>query len=252
MRRWGLLVVLTMGLSLGSVAMVHAQAPPAVRPDSTAMDWSRMPEYRIVPGDVLLFNFGPRIEEPDQDLLREVHVRPDGRIAVYPVGDVIAAGRTVAELSAAMVGMYSSYLRDPRFSIEVKEFAGNKVHLLGRVKSPGSYDAEPFMTLSQAIAAAGGFEDDAATNSVIVMHRDGARTLRVSRIPYGSALRRGDLSADLMLNRFDIVYVPRSTIGNIDVFCRQFFGETQVVLTSALLGWQLFNLDRIYVVPPRQ
>jgi hypothetical protein len=76
------------------------------------MDWSLMPEYRIVPGDVLKLNFGPRVEEPDEDLVREVHVRPDGRISLYPVGEVVAAGRTPAELHDTLFGLFSGYLRD--------------------------------------------------------------------------------------------------------------------------------------------
>lgn len=252
MRRWVLSAGVVMLMALGAVSNALAQAPPATRPDTTAMDWSLMPEYRIVPGDVLKLNFGPRVEEPDEDLVREVHVRPDGRISLYPVGEVVAAGRTPGELHETLFGLFSSYLRDPRFSIEIAEFAGNQVHLLGRVKNPGSYKAEPFITLSQAVARAGGFEDDAATNSVLVLHRDGARTVRVARVALGSALRNGDPAADMMLNRFDIVYIPRSTIGNIDVFVHQFFTlGVQPIVTSSLIGWQLFNLDRVYVPPGR-
>ena len=46
------------------------------------------------------------------------------------------------------------------------------------------------MTVLQAITAAGGFEDDAARNSVIVIHRDGARTVRVARVAARHALKR--------------------------------------------------------------
>ncbi len=46
--------------------------------------------------------------------------------------------------------------------------------------------------------------------------------------------------------RFDIVFAPRSTIGNIDLFSRQFFGETSAILGSTLIGWELFNLDKVF------
>jgi hypothetical protein len=43
--------------------------------------------------------------------------------------------------------------------------------------------------------------------------------------------------------------VPRSTIGNIDVFARQFFSETVSIVNFSILGWELFHLDRVFVVP---
>jgi polysaccharide biosynthesis/export protein PslD len=213
------------------------------------MDWSLIPEYRIVPGDKLIFNLGPN-PAGTGDILREMHVRPDGRVSVFPVGDVVAAGRSVHELEGALVNLLASVFKQPRVTIEVAEIAGNEVHVLGQVQSPGSYKAGPFMTLSQAIAVAGGFKDDAARNSVLVYHRDGARTASVVRVRLDRAIKRGALEGDVPLSRFDIVYVPRSTVGNIEVFTRQFLGPPGTVMSAGILGWELFNLDRVFVVSP--
>lgn len=221
-----------------------AEASPA---DTTAMDWSRVPEYRIVPGDLLRFNFGPSANTMG-DLIRESRVRPDGRVSVFPVGDVIAAGRTVTELQQAVVDMMSAEFRFPRVAIEVFEMAGNRVHVLGQVKVPGSFPVLPFMTVSQAIAAGGGFSDDAARNSVLVFRRDGAHTVSVERVRLDHGLKRADLDHDPMLSRFDIVYVPRSSLGNLHVFAEQFFGSTIPLLTTGIQGWELFHLDRVFVV----
>ena len=74
--------------------------------DSVAMDWSRVPEYRIVPGDRLLLDFGRR---PDGALdAREARVRPDGRITVFPAGDVVAAGLTPMELQRNIISLLSA------------------------------------------------------------------------------------------------------------------------------------------------
>ena len=98
----------------------------------------------------------------------------------------------------------------------------------------------------QAIVAAGGLKDDAARNSVLLFHRDGARTISVSRIRL-DRLMKGDDLADAVVGRFDIIYVPRSTIGNLDVFSQQFFAPAGTLLTGSLLGWELLNLDRVFV-----
>ena len=214
--------------------------------DTTAMDWSRVPEYRIVPGDVLEFNFGPRIEQPDQDLIRRMRVRPDGRVQVFPVGEIVAAGRTPAELQKALIQLLAADFREPRVTVEVAEPAGNEVHVMGQVRVPGTYPAVPFVTLAEAVARAGGFADDANRNDVLVFHRDGASTVRVSRVALGHQLKAGDLSGDVLLGRFDIVYVPRSPIGNLDVFVHQYFGEIAPALSTVMTGWELFNLDRVF------
>ena len=215
--------------------------------DTTAMDWSRVPEYRVVPGDLLRFNFGPA-QNTYGDLIRESRVRPDGRVSVYPVGDVIAAGRTIPELQQAVVDMMSSEYRFPRVAIEVFEMAGNRVHVFGQVKKPDSYPVLPFMTVSQAIAAGGGFSDDAARNSVLLFRRDGARTVSVERVRLDHGLKRADLDQDPMLSRFDIVYVPRSSLGNLAVFTQQLFTGTGALINVSIQGWELFHLDRVFVV----
>lgn len=228
-----------------------AGPPPPMRQetiiqgDSTRFDWSQVPEYRIVPGDVLLLNTGPAENVP-ADVQRRQVVRPDGRISLFPVGDVVAAGHTPSELEQIVVDLLAAEYRSPRVVVEVTEFAGNQVHVMGRVKNAGSFPASPYMTVVQAITAAGGFEDDAARNSVMLFHRDGARTVRVSRLRIHDSLKSGRLDADLPLSRFDIIYVPRSTIGNINVFTRQFFTDNLGALQFALSGWELFNLERVY------
>jgi polysaccharide export outer membrane protein len=236
-----LFLIAVLALSLPRLAMADTVLTPA---DSTALDWSRVPEYRIVPGDRLELDFG-RIPAGNPDI-RSVKVRPDGRITVFPAGDVIAAGLTPMELQRNIVALLSADLKLPRVVVNVVEVAGNVVHVIGRVERPGSYPAGPFVTVMQAITAAGGLKDDAARNSVLLFHRDGARTVAVSRIRLDRLLQ-GDALADAVVGRFDIVFVPRSAIGNLNVFTQQFLSPVGSVLSSSLVGWELFNLDRVFV-----
>ena len=240
LRRCLLLVVLCLGLT------VAARANTTLTPsDSTAMDWSRVPEYRIVPGDKLVLDYGHRADNGLADI-RDAWVRPDGRITVFPAGDVIAAGLTPMELQRNIIAILSQDLKLPRVVVSVAEVAGNVVHVMGRVERPGSYPAGPFVTVMQAITAAGGLKDDAARNSVLLFHRDGAHTVEVSRIRL-DRLQHGDDLADQVVGRFDIIFVPRSTIGRIDVFAQQFIQPVGSAFSTALIGWELFNLDRVFV-----
>jgi len=235
-----LLLTLTVAVPAGSA--LGAGEPTA--PSIDQIDWGKVPEYRIVPGDELRFNFGPAPPSV-ADLTREATVRIDGRVTVFPVGDVVAAGRTPAELQADLLRLLAAEYKQPRVTVEVYKAAGNQVHVLGRVKQSGSKPMGPFPTLLQVIAEAGGFEDDAARNSVLIMHRDGANSVRVARVRVDRLFREG---GDVALSRFDIIYVPRSTIGNVDIFVHQFFTETSSVLDVAMVGWELFNLERVFVL----
>jgi polysaccharide export outer membrane protein len=230
-----------------SVVAVPLSQQVTIPGDSVEMDWSRVPEYRIVPGDLLTLDFGPQ-ENTTNDLYKPLRVRPDGRISVFPVGDVVAAGRTTRELEAALVDLLAAEFKNPRVTVEVTDIAGNQVHVMGQVKAPGSYPVTPFMTTLQAIARAGGFQDDAAKNSVIVFHRNGARTVLVTRLRLGDGVKFHELALDQPLSRFDIVYVPRSTIGNVNVFAQQFLGNQGPALNTILIGWELFHLDRVFFI----
>jgi len=206
------------------------------------------PRSRIPPGpgDKLLLNFGPSSDAPRGFLEREAIIRPDGRISVFPVGDVVAAGHTSRELEATLVSLLAESYKSPRIVVEVTGIAGNQVHVLGEVMKPGSYPAEAFLTVIQAITAAGGFKEGAARNSVMVFHRDGSRDVYVARLAVDHRLKNGMAEGDVPLSRFDIVYVPRGAIGNMVAFTQSFFGSTSSILSSGLIGWELFNLDRVF------
>lgn len=242
--------LLVAALALAASASLAFASTASLSADTTRMDWSQVAEYRIVPGDQLRLNYGIN-PTGDSDVIREAVVRPDGRITVFPIGDVVAAGLTPSELQSSIVKQLASQLREPRVTVEVSKVAANMVHVLGQVQAPKAVEAGPFTTVLQAISAAGGFTNDASKNSVLVFHRDGARTVRVTRIRLDHALKTGDLSRDIPVGRFDIVYVPRNTVGNLSVFTQQLFGSTSSILNTALAGWELFNLDRVFVVDTR-
>ncbi len=239
MRRFAVLAIV---LCLALPAANARGAQPDNRTPIDEIDWGSVPEYRIVPGDELELDFGPR-ETFDSHMINAVVVRPDGRITVYPVGDVVAAGHTPVEVQTEITRLLTGTYRNPRMTVEVTKSAASRIHVLGRVKKPGSVAAGALPTLMQALSEAGGFEDDAARGSVIVMRRVGLGSVVVTRVRVDRMLRSG---GDIPLNRFDIVYVPRSTIGNLDLFVSQFFNPLSTVGTTGMLGWELFNLDKVF------
>src|ERR1700752_1387702 len=90
--------------TLLAVTLSWLVPPPVAHADFTAeppIDWDKVAQYRIVPGDELRLGFRFKPLEGRNET-NEQKVRPDGRISVFPVGDVVAAGRTVTELDSVV------------------------------------------------------------------------------------------------------------------------------------------------------
>jgi polysaccharide biosynthesis/export protein len=213
-------------------------------PESLAYSIDELP-YRVAPGDILDVDFGVML---DNQPLRAtaVLVRPDGMITLNPVGDVRAAGLTTGELDSALTVMYRDVYREPHVTIAVVKLAGNFVHVLGEVRAPGSYEVMPNSTVLQAIARAGGTTDGAAMGNVILMRRTGPNSLVARRVQANHAITYSQAFEDPYLRRFDIVYVPKTTIAKIDLFISQHIGQLLVVPQGYIYGWQAFHIDRIF------
>jgi polysaccharide export outer membrane protein len=213
-------------------------------PESLAYSVDELP-YRVAPGDILDVDFGVML---DNSPLRAtaVLVRPDGMITLNPVGDVRAAGLTTTELDTTLTGMYRSVYRDPHVTIAVARLAGNFIHVLGEVRAPGSYEVMPNATVLQAIARAGGATDGAAMGNVILMRRTGPNSMVARKVQANHAITYSQASEDPFLRRFDIVYVPKTTIAKVDLFISQHIGQLLVVPQGYIYGWQAFHIDRIF------
>jgi len=207
--------------------------------------------YRVAPGDILNVDFGLSL---DGKPLRadNLLVRPDGMITLNPVGDVRAAGLTTTELDSVLTGRYVDVYREPRVTIEVAKMAGNFVHVLGEVKLPGSYEVMPNATVLQAIARAGGATQDASLGSVILMRRTGPSSMVARQVHTNRALSSGQASQDPYVRRFDIVYVPKTTVASVNRFVDQFFGSLTKAATGYIYGWEAFHIERVFPVTNTQ
>jgi polysaccharide export outer membrane protein len=159
-------------------------------------------DYRLGPDDVLKINV---YREEDMD--RTVRVSTDGYISFPLAGNVKAEGLTVSELERAMAMELVRYLKDPRVSVFIEEYA--TITVSGQVEKPGSFSLKGELTVIEAISMAGGFTKIAAKNAVKVMRlQDGKKKAILVRV--ADISKRGDKSQDMPLKRGDIVFVPES------------------------------------------
>ena len=169
-------------------------------------------EYRIQPGDQLdvkLF-YNPELNET-------LTVRPDGRITLQLVNDVIAAGLTPAQLTAVLTKAYSGELRNPKVAVILRTSVADRVYVDGEVVKGGLIPLIGPMTVLQSIAEAGGIKETANPEEVILLRKTEDNKMTAYKVGINSEFSgAGEPSVYLKPN--DIVYVPKSTIANMNTW----------------------------------
>ena len=182
--------------------------------------------YLIAPGDQLAVKFykSPELNE-------DVKVRPDGMISLQLIDDVLAAGRSPAELDADLTKRYTGELADPQISVIVRKAGLNRVYIDGEVHTPGAVSLVGGMTLYQAIQRAGGLLDTAHRKQIILI-RKGADGQPVGLSVDIRPIQRGANPAlDIPLRPLDMVFVPRSKIAEVDLFVKQYIRDALPIQT---------------------
>ena len=182
----------------------------------------------------------------EHQLNTRVKIRPDGAVALPIVGDVLAAGRTPAELDSQLTTAYTTYYRDPEVTVNVVDFAPPMVFVLGEIRAPGEIEMVPGLSMLQAVAMRGGPAVGANMGSVMLLRRldDGKAVAR--RINLERVLEAKNRAADPLLAPFDIIYVPPSFITRVNRFVDQFFTQAIPIPSLYLRGWEAFHTDDVY------
>lgn len=153
------------------------------------------------------------------DLSLEFIVGPDGKISFPLIGDIDAAGRTLAGLDTEITEKLKEYVVDPQVSVMVKEFAGDKVILLGEVKKPGIYKFIGRTNIMTVVGLAGGFTDRAKSAYIVIIREfpDPETGSHLISVPIKSVLR-GHVERNIEVAPNDIVYVSRTFVSNLKEF----------------------------------
>ena len=238
-RTWHRIVLLTAVVGLAACTdtsnLQPAPAEPVVLGPSAPL-----PPYRIQVGDVLDLRLllNPELNE-------EVTVRPDGHISTTIAGDVVATGRTIPELDAALRSDYAHDLQNPRISVVVKSFAPTRIYVAGEVNNPGEFiTVGPTLTLSQAIARAGGLKLSSSDPNIFVIRREANDQPEFLSVRFNDIEFAKDPTADVRLAAYDVVYVPKMGVAEVYKFYNQYvaqfvnpsFGFSYIVNPAAAAG----------------
>ncbi|HML34160.1 polysaccharide biosynthesis/export family protein [Sporomusa sphaeroides] len=171
--------------------------------------------YRLASGDVLEISVWGH-----EDLqIKEIAVRPDGKIAFPLVGELPAGGLSPAELSQTITDSLSNYINNPVVTVNIFKYRTTRVYVLGEVAKPGMYELEKQHNLLDAIGMAGSYTKYAAKKKVYVIRGDkediNTNTNTKVKVNLLNLLEKGDMSQNVVLNDGDIVFLSKS--GKIDL-----------------------------------
>lgn len=167
----------------GGSSTASAPAPAPAKPAAASASASAATDYRLVTGDKL------RIEVyKDAQLSQSLQIRPDGKITLPLVGDVVAAGKTSAELRDTLTTSLKEYIGNPVVTVIVVETMPQTIHVMGEVNAPGPQAVSGEVPIIQALAAAGGFKLFANKKDIKVL-RKGPNGMTTLTFNYNDAIK---------------------------------------------------------------
>jgi polysaccharide biosynthesis/export protein len=194
------------GLFRNSASLIAAAllvvAAPSSSPAEERKPTGNASEYQIGIEDVLDISVWNNAE-----LQRIVPVRPDGKISLPLVNDIVVVGLTPMELRDVLTERFGAYVHGPDVSVVVREIHSFKISVLGNVRKPGRYELKGPSTVLEVLALAEGFTEFAARQKIAILRRNGTVLQRL-RFDYFSAVSDGNEDANVMVEPGDIILVP--------------------------------------------
>ena len=181
-------------------------------------DWSDSDyRYRLSAGDELALRF---LLNPD--LNTGVIVGPDGR-GVFPlISSVQVADMTVEEANGVLSQAYSQILRRPDVQVLITAYGASQVYDGGEVRTPGVYPIRGQLTPAQAVMMAGGLATSARLGRVAIIRQRPNGQILVKQIDLKAYLSKGQGIGPFTILPGDLIFVPRSSIAEVDLFVDQY------------------------------
>ena len=228
-----MLACVLVATAIGCMPPVVPGNPPVPRMDVDPS--STDTPYVMQAGDLLAIKFyrNPELNE-------EVTIRPDGKITLQLVEDVRAAGLTPEALGEELKDRYRKELAHPDVTVIVKTFGGQRIYVSGEVGTSGMQQLQGQTTLYQAIQQAGGFLISAKRDQVLLIRRgpDGrprGESIDLRRVENGT-----DPELDVMLRPYDVVFVPKSAIAEVNTFVELYVTRNLPPAVALLLGYGIW------------
>ncbi|MEA3410435.1 MAG: polysaccharide biosynthesis/export family protein [Pseudomonadota bacterium] len=143
----------------------------------------------------------------EEELQREVTVRPDGGISFPLAGNLQVAGKTVPEVEAEITRKIRRYIPEAVVTVSVKTIAGYSVFVIGKVENPGQFTLGRYIDVIQALTLAGGVTPFANEDNISILRRTGGKEI-VFSFDYSDVKKGKNLQQNITLKSGDVVVVP--------------------------------------------
>jgi len=158
--------------------------------------------YRISPEDVLEISVWR-----EEDLQRQVTVRPDGGVSFPLVGDIQASNKTPSELEELITQRLQKFIPEAVVTVSVVQVQGLRVYVTGKVSRPGQFLVGRYVDVLQAITLAGGLTPFADRRNITIIRRKGGQE-EIMDFNYVQVERGKNMSQNIVLQADDVVVVP--------------------------------------------
>jgi polysaccharide biosynthesis/export protein len=173
----------------------------------------RNPRYKLRKGDSFDVDFAMTPE-----FNQVVAVQPDGYITLKSIGSIYVEGQTVPELTQTLTNAYTKILHDPVIAVGLKDFERPYFIASGQVARPGKYDLRGDLTVTEAVAIAGGFDEKSKHSQVVLFHPVPSGGFEAKVINVKKLMADKNMSEDIRLQPGDMLFVPQNSLSKIKPF----------------------------------
>jgi protein involved in polysaccharide export with SLBB domain len=184
--------------------------------------------YRLGPEDVI----SVEVFNQDRYSRKGIAIPPSGRISLSLIpGGVFVNGKTVDEVAAIITKKYDEYIIDPQVTVSLDKASSYRYSVMGDVGQPGIRLMNHRMTVTEALAEAGGVLSTGNKSGIVVLRRQANGVL--AQIPVNvSAIYKGKAPDSTYLAPGDQIVVPGNKLKKI----KEILGFSQVLSFARVFG----------------
>ena len=201
------MMVFIMGISACSSS--EPRLPPKESSWQNAGPSVLVKSYKMAVGDQLQINVWK-----NEELSLAEPIRPDGKISMPLIGDVMAVGLTPEELAAKIEIRLANYIKAPNVTVILTSLQGHeflsRIRVTGSVTQNISMSYHQGMTVLDAVLEAGSVDLYADANNTKLHRRTDKGSVSYD-IRLKDIMEDGDMKTNVVLMPGDIISVPESS-----------------------------------------
>lgn len=184
--------------------------------------------YRLGPEDVISVD----VFNQERYSRKGITIPPSGRVSLSLIpGGVFVNGKTVDEVAAIITKKYDEYIIDPQVTVSLDKASSYRYSVIGDVGQPGIRLMNHRMTVTEALAEAGGVLSSGDKSKVVVLRRQTSGVLAQINVNV-SAIYKGKAADNTFLVPGDQIVVPGNKLKKI----KEILGFTQVLSFARVFG----------------